>query len=284
MHKEYLEYYKKEWGEYFVFNGHSSNEYGIALTRIDEPIPALSYDMEHIPGRPGEMITGSESYSNVDITYKCTILENAYENLRSLAGLLMTPTSYVRLEDSYHPDIFRMAICKTTITPEMLKMRTGANFEITFSCLPQQWLKIGELENRKSIPAKYTTDIIDEDIEVFNPTDFDAKPLFRFNTSEQYAPASDRWFTLTINGVDVKFRTITNDYQYDYVLDCETGETYGINKSTGDTFNINKFIKPIKKIPFLQKGKNIIHIYYESPTASYTPSFEFNWKGRWWSL
>lgn len=282
MHKEYLEYYKSEWQEYFVFNGHSSEEFGISLIRTSEPTPAPGYVFEHIPGRHGEIITDTESFQNVEITYKCSIFKDAYRNLRNLAGLLMTAQGYTRLEDSYHPDVFRMAVCKTQINPEMFWGKEGANFEITFSCKPQQWLKTGEMEEKREVAKQYGTTILDKTFEIYNPTNFNASPLIRFNTSEQYYESSTKKFKLTINGTEIQFKTITNDYQYDYVLDCETGETHGINKTTGNTFNINKYISAVKKIPFLGKGKNLIHIYYEAPNEA--PEFELYIKPRWWTL
>ena len=62
-------------------------------------------------------------------------------------NFLLKEPGYHRLEDSYHPDYYRMAVLDKEISPELGFQNYSGSFDLTFSCMPQQYLKSGERQH-----------------------------------------------------------------------------------------------------------------------------------------
>lgn len=153
----------------FKYNGKSTLDFGIHLSGEDtwrKPSPDL--ERTAVPGRNGDLIASNRRYKNVDISYKAGIVHDFDQNYNGFINYVLASPGYHRLEDSYHPDVYRMAVIETDFAPEMTAYNNEGQFNIKFNCKPQTFLKSGDQE------LEFTGDSV-----IFNPTMFDAKPLLR---------------------------------------------------------------------------------------------------------
>ena len=201
-----------------------------------------------VPGRNGDLIINNKRYQNVDVVYHCIIKKNFSSNYQSLCTHLLKSPGYHRLEDTFHPDHYRLAVFDSTIEPEMLALNKHGTFDLKFSCKPQMWLKTGETAVTFTSGANLT-----------NPTVFIAKPLIRVYGSGD----------VTIAGRTVH---VTNS-TYSYVdIDSELEECYyGTN-------NCNSLVtlKTNNEFPVLNTGSNWIGLGSGIARVVLTP--------RWWTL
>lgn len=186
----------------FIYNGQSSRDLGLVLSGEDTwvtPIPEL----EHIsvPGRSGDLLLSNHRYSNVPITYHVGIPRFFAPTYSTFINFLLTNPGYHRLEDSYHPEVYRLAVMEEAVNPRMGALNHSGTFDLTFSCKPQQYLKSGE-----------RTTVFTANGSLFNPTRFDAKPLLRVYGTGQ---------------IGVGEETITIAANPDYIdIDCEAENAY----------------------------------------------------------
>lgn len=151
-----------------IFNGISSQDYGI---QVEHPpgyqTPARDYEVIHIPGRNGDLVIDNGSYQNVTRSYQIAVgsLEKDFTGMANvIAEWLHSASGYARLEDSYEPEYYRMAMYQDEAEIENIMQHAG-RASIDFNCKPQRFLKSGEETLRFS---KNTT--------LRNPTGFSALP------------------------------------------------------------------------------------------------------------
>lgn len=233
----------------FTYNGVSSKTYKCLVSGEDawaKPAP----DLEHVvvPGRNGDLIINNKRYQNVDVVYHCIIKKEFPANYQGLCTQLLKSPGYQRLEDSFHPDHYRMAVFDSSIEPEMLALNKHGTFDLKFSCKPQMWLKSGEAAITYTSGAYLT-----------NPTLFTAKPLIRIYGSGD----------ITIAGRTVH---VTNS-TYSYVdIDSELEECYyGANNC-----NAMVTLKTNNEFPTLSPGSNWIGLGSGISRVVLTP--------RWWTI
>lgn len=174
-----------------------------------------------IPGRNGDLTLDNGRFKNIKIKYPAFIVDDFFMNTEALRDFLSTFRGYARLEDSYHPEEYRMARISGSFTmkPED-KLRAG-KFDLTFDCMPQRWLKSGEVKIDHSF-ASYSSEA--DSITVMNPTQQSAKPLIRL---QSMAVAY-----ININNIMMK---ITPTSATAMIIDCELQEAY--NENTGASRN-----------------------------------------------
>lgn len=154
---------------YFVFDGVDSRTLGVYISGSGTyNSPARAYDLQEIPGRDGALVGYERRLGNVELTYPAFICRDFAEKVRSLRALLLSRTGYVRLEDSYHPEEYRMALYQGGLEVTPTPVNDAGSFDLTFHCKPQRYLKSGE-ERRT-----YTENGV-----IVNPAMFDAQPLIR---------------------------------------------------------------------------------------------------------
>lgn len=154
----------------FEFNGKSTKDLGLVIqTPPTYNFPERDLSMVHVPGRNGDLIIDNNCYKNVERSY--TIGKGFKPNTNysaNSADLLSWLTSangqYVRLTDTYDPDVYRMAMFNmagstTNIWDEALSCT------ISFKCKPQRYLLSGE--------NLYT---YDPNLMVENPTTYTSLP------------------------------------------------------------------------------------------------------------
>ncbi len=140
----------------FFFDGVSSSQFGLILTgAATEQVPQRDVESTSVPGRNGNLIVDCGRFNNVEVMYACAITCEFRSKYDALVKHLFSSKSYRRLEDTMHPDTYRMAIFKGPISPHMFPHGANGMFELIFDCKPQRFLKSGEqaiqIQNRQVI-------------------------------------------------------------------------------------------------------------------------------------
>lgn len=190
-----------------VWGGKSSQDLGVVIEKAPKiSRPARKFTTYSIPGRSGDIVEPQDAWENYTQTYSIWAggkeYGSAHISMSSISSWLLSPKGYQRLEDNFEPDIFREAYFVGPIEAEDILAQVG-KCDIQFNCKPQRYLKIGEK----------TKTCTSGDV-IFNPTQFEAKPLIKV-----YGSGSG---TLTLNGSVLTITGMT-DYLY---IDCETMDVY----------------------------------------------------------
>ena len=129
----------------FIFDGKSSGDYGIYISG-GQTFNAPERDVEsiEIPGRNGNLTISRNRFKNIMVPYPVFVHKRFNENVASARAWLLGSDGYCRLEDTYHPDQYRMAQFNGPIDFEMRFLNYSGETTLTFNCKPQRWLKTGE--------------------------------------------------------------------------------------------------------------------------------------------
>lgn len=130
-----------------IYNGRSSREIGLEVeTYPSYQAPRRIYEKVHIPGRNGDLIIDDGSWENAIRSYPVNIGSKTryyYEMMAKISDWLHTTTTYVRLEDSYEPEYYRLAVYLNEVAITNL-FNQGGQGTLEFDCKPQRFLKIGD--------------------------------------------------------------------------------------------------------------------------------------------
>lgn len=152
------------------FDNVSSRTYGVYITgEAVYNAPEREVEMISIPGRNGAFALDKGRFENIEVTYPAGIFADSETNfadaISEFRNFLCSRKGYVRLQDEYNPNEYRMAIYKSGLEVEPAQLKAG-EFEITFDCKPQRFLTSGE-----------TTSNVRSGDTITNPTLFEASPL-----------------------------------------------------------------------------------------------------------
>lgn len=154
---------------YLIFGGKSSRDFGIFLSgngTFNAPERDLSFTQ--VPGRNGDLVFDNGRFKNVELAYPAFLFKSFPENFSAFRNFLLSRRGYQRLEDTYHPEEFRMALFTGPLEPEMGSFLRDGSFTVKFNCKPQRFLKSGEEKQTFTSGGS-----------LFNPTPFEASPLVR---------------------------------------------------------------------------------------------------------
>lgn len=216
-----------------IFNNVSSADYGIL---VEHPpgyqIPQRDYEKVHIPGRNGDLVIDSESYQNAPRSYDIAFgnLEKKFAPMANMVSeWLNSASGYARLEDSYEPEYYRLALYQESANIENILFHAG-RATINFDCKPQRFLKSGDnlIEINSSVTLR-------------NPTNFKSKPIIKV-----YGTGAGGF---SIGNCNVEITDIP-DY---LTIDSEIGDVYK------DTQNCNRLVSfGNKGFPMFDKGESVI--------------------------
>lgn len=131
-----------------TFNGTLSDDLGVIVERIPNPqIAARRGTTEVVPGRNGVLLQDDGSYATTNATYEMHISAEGgklYKRAREAAAWLLSKPGFLRLEDSYEPDVFRLARYNGGVDITSYFLNHG-RFLASFECQPQRFLKSGEM-------------------------------------------------------------------------------------------------------------------------------------------
>lgn len=158
-------------GHNLTFGDVSIKDFGVCISG-EGLFNAPKKDVESIdiPGRNGALLIDNGRYENIEVTYPAAFykegLYNFIANLSALRAALLSKKGYQRIEDSFHPDEFRMGALIGGLEVDPVKFNTAATFDMVFDCKPQRFLKSGE------VAQEFTADG-----EILNPTFYESSPL-----------------------------------------------------------------------------------------------------------
>ena len=222
----------------FIYNGMNSRDYGLKISGEDTwTRPQPDVKRISVPGRNGDLIQLGNRYQNLDITYHCGIVKDLRINFDAFNARLLSEPGYHRLEDSYHPEYYRLAVFESALDPDVKQRALVGEVDIKFNCKPQLFLKSGEIEQT----------ITNGGI-IYNPTPYTAAPRIRFKF-----PDSEKGGSITINGVTISIqKSGTADV---FIIDCERQDIYLRNNR--ENMN-NEFVLSPGEFFELYPGRNLV--------------------------
>ena len=255
-----------------IFNGISTIDLGVVIqTPPVYEFPTKRFDVIQIQGRNGDIIIDKNSFDNVNREYNLASVLNETDStfikkVRAIVDWLSSVSGYARLEDSYEPEYFRLAMYRSGgQLPNLYDQATA--MLVKFECKPQRFLKSGEEQKEFNV----TTHPESEFHKIVNPTKYIALPEIKVEGG---------FITIEIrNGSDVNNPDITtivtlNDETIieEIVIDSDLQDAY-----TATQF-INNKIQVSNGFPKLYPGINWIKInYFSNDTIVLL-------KPRWWVL
>ena len=131
--------------------------------------PKRVVEMISVPGRDGDIAIDQGHFENIEVKYTVINKEDSLSDfstkLSGFRNAICALRGYQRLEDTFHPNEFRMAIFVDEFEVKPIEYATASEFEITFNCKPFRYLKSGET----AVSKKSGT--------LTNPTLFKSSPL-----------------------------------------------------------------------------------------------------------
>ena len=130
-----------------TYNGTNSDTYNVTVEKCPS-YPVAQRVVEHIriDGRNGDLIRDTGAYANVDQVYSIWFdgrTSSMQDVAHSVALWLNGSHGYCRLEDTYDPNVYRLAVMSEYTEYKNFRNRIG-RADVTFSCKPQRFLKSGE--------------------------------------------------------------------------------------------------------------------------------------------
>lgn len=179
-------------------------------------VPKRRMEIIDVPGRNGPVIISEDAFESVPQVYEVHIPPGVPDLALAIRGVIdwLCYPGYNRLEDSYEPEVYRIAFFEGDTEIENILNKAG-KAEIEFTCKPERWLKVGEVPIVMTAATTLT-----------NPTTRTAKPLITVKGS---GSGVLKVGTYTLNLTDCN----------GVVLDCDNEDVYknGVNKNstvTGD--------------------------------------------------
>lgn len=132
---------------YFTFAGKSSLEYHLRVERCPRFVTgSRGIEKQSVPGRNGDLLLDTGVYGNYIQPYEVWFRDPDALTIpaaRTIALWLMGSRGYQRLEDTYDPEVFRLACYGGPLDVENW-MLTHGRATLEFDCKPQRYLKAGE--------------------------------------------------------------------------------------------------------------------------------------------
>lgn len=184
------------------FDGASSGDYGVYISGAGTfNAPARDIEMVSIPGRNGALALDKGRFENIEVTYKAGLFgvdeADFAEAISEFRNFLCSRSGYVRLEDDYNPDEYRMAVYKSGLDVKADVLKAG-EFDLVFDCKPQRWLKSGET----------AVTVASGDI-LTNPTRFESGPLLEI---KGYGTVEFNGYTVDVESTELGAITISDAF------------------------------------------------------------------------
>lgn len=165
---------------FIVYNGESSLDHNVYVSGDQSfDAPEKEINRVSIPGRNGDLLISTGRYKNTTLRYRAIILEGSdYQStVEGVREWLLKNNGYVRLEDTYSPNEYRLAAFNGPLNFTTYLLQAGET-ELVFDCKPQRFLKSGDEEHAITINTTSGGSY-----NLINPTSFQAKPRIRVNCS-----------------------------------------------------------------------------------------------------
>lgn len=213
--------------DYFIFGDAASVSRDIYITGVkicDSPARDVSF--YSIPGRNGDLVLDNGRWKNLDVTYSCAIATDFDCKFTAFKRDLLNQVGYKKLQDTIHPDSYRMAVVAQPIKVDTVRLNRTGRFDITFNCKPQRYLKYGD---------QFTT--LEKPRTLFNQYGTVALPLIAiYGTSPG---------TLTVGDTTVEIMELDGNI----ILDCDSQNAYRmIENSIAENLNSTIYAPEFPKL------------------------------------
>lgn len=156
-----------------TFGGVNSGDYGIYITGEGVySAPERAVELTAVPGRNGAVPVDLGRWENIEVVYPASTGQNSQVDFRTAVAdfrnAVASKLGYQRLEDTYHPDEYRMALFIAGMEVEAEAGGITGEFELRFNCKPQRFLTSGE-----------TAVAVANNGTITNPTQLDAAPILQ---------------------------------------------------------------------------------------------------------
>ena len=221
------------WGK-LIFGGVDSSDYGIYITgEAVYNAPEREVEFIDIPGRNGSLAMDKGRYNNITVTYPAGTFgknqEDFREALSAFRNAILSQKGYQRLEDSYHPEEYRMGVYAAGLEVSPASRGKAGQFDLSFVCKPQRFLSIGDYP----IP-------VDSGDVLQNPTVFDSSPLLEV---EGYGHINFNGYDVNIrNAVVGNIQLLPRKYRRERENFSNFSDTFYFDRElleTGDTITID---------------------------------------------
>ena len=137
-----------EW-RHLIFGDVDSADYGIYISGDGVyNAPERAVEFVDVPGRNGAIALDQGRYNNIEITYPAGTFaktqEEFRESLSAFRNAILSQKGYQRLEDTYHPEEYRMGVYSSGLEVSPVAYNQAGEFELRFNCKPQRWLTVGD--------------------------------------------------------------------------------------------------------------------------------------------
>ena len=227
-------------GYYFVWNGISSKEYGIGITKAPiRSLPERKVDTIEVPYRDGSLLVDTEAYKPFTVDFDCIIVGNFEpQHLRKIKRWLSEPSGSLLISDELDIQLEARMISKIDFTE--LVDNTGS-FLVTFECQPYGIYRQGLFADE----VAGTTEIINE-------TDLDSKPYIKLYGSGT--------INFTLNGKLTTFSNVTEYIEVDSeIMECFKGDELLNHRMIGDypvfKAGINTIVSNASKLEIIPRWR-----------------------------
>lgn len=256
------------------FNGKSTEELGLVIqTPPSYTFPERDMSSVHVPGRNGDLYIDNKCYQNAERSYAIAkgfkpgtkLYANAQE---ILSWLTSANGKYVRLEDSYDNEVYRLAMFNNS-NSFVNYFDEATSIDVTFKCKPQRFLKSGEntlhYEGSSVIIENITGYESLPSIELINvPSEVEDVLMMTVTDSENQ------------NVSNVTLSHVGQDQPENVVVVIDSEEQTINRKFPDKTTNVAPYVG-LNGLPFpsLRKGKTRIELKkYESENSGLIKSYE----------
>lgn len=154
----------------FTFNGQSSDDYGLFISKKDiYSAPARDQNFVSVPGRNGDVLIDNNRYENVNVSYTVGC-KNVVDKATAIKLWLCKP-GYFQLTDTYQPDYFRMAAFASNLNIDEVLENVG-QAKIVFNCKPFRYSNTGQ--SKRTFTSAGT---------IANPEGFSSQPYIKITGS-----------------------------------------------------------------------------------------------------
>lgn len=264
---------------YFTYNGKRSIDFGIYIEHSPDSVHAERRgDLLKVAGRNGYIVQEDDTFENYNQTYevgfKKEFQRDAYQKSSDIANWLLGSSGYLRFEDTYEPEVYRMARFANPFAVNTLLNRRYGKTKLIFDFQPERYLKSGENEILVASNIDLSQGTFIEQFEVINPYSVPAKPILNISGTGSVK--------LTFESADLSDRLIDFTVRFavagsNVTLDCKT------HKVSEPSWILYDSLTKYPELPTLKPGRNLIAV---SNNGVVNPGtlISLSVIPRWWSL
>lgn len=125
---------------YLIYKGKSTRDFGVGISGPGVwNAPERDIEPIAIPGRDGDLLIDNGRYRNIEVTYPAYIARGFNEKFDDFRDFMYSEPNYYKLQDTYHPEEFRIGILRSGVEAEPGTRNLSGRFNMVFDCKPQRF-------------------------------------------------------------------------------------------------------------------------------------------------